>query len=100
MAEQLLNRAQVGAALQQVRRERVPQRVRTDAEPRAARRHVAPHQPIDAADGQPARRGSSRTAGRASRRLDAAAGVEPRRVRDERLAILQIRRESRRAVLC
>ena len=34
--EQLLNRAQVGAALQQVRRERVAQRVRTDAEARAA----------------------------------------------------------------
>ena len=34
VAEQLLNRAQVRAALQQVRRERVAQRVRADAQPR------------------------------------------------------------------
>ena len=33
VAEQLLDDAQVGAALQQVRREGVPQRVRTDAIP-------------------------------------------------------------------
>ena len=32
VAEQFLNRAQVGARLQQVRRERVPQRVRADAD--------------------------------------------------------------------
>ena len=43
--EQLLDRAQVGAALQQVRRERMAQRVRADA-PSAAR---SGDQPIDAA---------------------------------------------------
>ena len=53
VAEQLLNRAQVGAALQQVRRKRMAQRVRADAEPRAARGDVAADQPIDAADAQP-----------------------------------------------
>ena len=31
VAEEFLNRAQVGAALQQMRRERMPQRVRADA---------------------------------------------------------------------
>ena len=43
VAEQLLDRAQVRAALQQMRRERVPQRVRADADPRArtARRSAA-----------------------------------------------------------
>ena len=64
VAEQLLNRAQVGAALQQMRRERMPQRVRADAEPRARRRGVPAHQPIDAPHGQPRRRDSSRTADR------------------------------------
>ncbi len=63
VAEQLLNRAQIGAALEQVRRERVPQRVRADAEARAARRHVPPHQPVDAARRQPRRPDSSGTAG-------------------------------------
>ena len=41
VAEQLLDGPQVGAVLQQVRRERVPQRVRADAEARAAPGHVA-----------------------------------------------------------
>src|SRR5262249_3096878 len=43
VAEELLNRTQVGPAFQQMRGERVPQGVRADAESRAARRHVAPH---------------------------------------------------------
>ena len=38
--EQLLNAAQIAAALEQVRGKRVPQRVRADAEPRAAHRDV------------------------------------------------------------
>ena len=53
MAEQLLDRAQVGAALQQMGRERVAQRVGADAHARAALRDVAPQQAIDAAAGQP-----------------------------------------------
>ena len=53
VAEQLLDRAQVGAALQQMGRERVAQRVRADAHARAALRDVAPQQAIDAAAGQP-----------------------------------------------
>src|SRR5580765_4219700 len=48
VAEELLDGAQVGAALQEVRRERVPERVRADAEPRTGGRHVAPYEPIDA----------------------------------------------------
>ena len=52
MAEQLLNGAQVGAALQQVGRERVPERVRADAHARAARGNVAPHQAVHASDRQ------------------------------------------------
>ena len=64
VAEQLLDRAQVGAALQQMRRERVAERVRADAGARAARRDVAPHEPVDAPRGQPCPRGSSRTADR------------------------------------
>ena len=47
VAKQLLNRAQVGAALQQMRCEGVPERVRADAGPHAALRRVPPHQPID-----------------------------------------------------
>ena len=49
VAEQFLDRAQVGAALEQVRGKRVPQRVRADAEARAAQRDVAAHQPMHAA---------------------------------------------------
>src|SRR5262245_18655673 len=41
MTEQLLNRAQISASFEQVRRERVTERVRTDPEPRAARADVA-----------------------------------------------------------
>src|SRR6185436_14920931 len=50
--EQLLDRAQVCPALQQVRRERVPQRVRTDAEACAARGDVARHQSLHAASAE------------------------------------------------
>src|SRR5947207_14521424 len=53
VAEKLLNGAQIGAALQQVRRERMPQRVRTDPRARAARGDVTPHEAIDAAHGEP-----------------------------------------------
>ena len=52
MAEQFLDRPQVGAALQQMRGEGMPQGVRADAEPRAARRDIAPHEPVDAANGE------------------------------------------------
>src|SRR5918993_1762371 len=48
VAEQLLDRAQVGAALEQVRGKRVAQRVRADAEPGAALPHVLAHESIDA----------------------------------------------------
>ena len=53
MAEQFLNRPQVGAALQQMCGEGMPQGVGADAEPRAARRDMAPHEPVDAAYGEP-----------------------------------------------
>src|ERR1019366_7769353 len=53
VAEQLLDGAQVGAALEEMRRERVTQGVRTDAEPRAARRDVAPYETVHAPDGEP-----------------------------------------------
>ena len=46
--EQLLDRAQVGASLQQMRGERVAQRVRADAKACAARRDVAPNETLDA----------------------------------------------------
>ena len=52
VAEQLLDGPEIGAALQQVRRERMAQRVRADAGPLRAVRDVAPHQPIDAAAAQ------------------------------------------------
>lgn len=48
VAEQFLDRAQVGAALQQVRRKRMPQRMRRDAEARAARRDVLGNEALDA----------------------------------------------------
>lgn len=53
VAEQLLNRAKVRTALQQVCRKRMPQCVGTDAELGAALRHVPAQKPIDAAPGQP-----------------------------------------------
>src|SRR5437879_13926713 len=53
MAQQLLNRAQVGAPLQEVRREGVTQRVRADAHARTAGGDIAPDQSIDASDRQP-----------------------------------------------
>src|SRR4051812_14570396 len=53
VAEQFLNDAEIGPALQQVRRKRMAQRVRTDSQPRAARRDVLPHETIDAPHGQP-----------------------------------------------
>ena len=68
MAEQLLDRAQVGAALQQVRRERVPQRVRADAEAACCTpRRSARTSRSTLRAGQPRRRGSSRTAARRRR---------------------------------
>src|SRR5678816_3741363 len=48
VAEQFLDRAQVGTALEQMRREGVPQRVRADPEPRTAQTDVAGHQPLHA----------------------------------------------------
>src|SRR5215207_2865025 len=41
VAEELLDGPQIGALLQQVTRKRMPQRVRTDAEARAAARDVS-----------------------------------------------------------
>src|SRR5437899_2348100 len=53
VAEQLLNRPQVGAALQEMRRERVAQGVGADAQARAACGDMAPHQAVDAPHAQP-----------------------------------------------
>ena len=52
VTEELLDGAQVGASLQQVRGERMPQCVRTDAEPRAAGRDVTRHETLHAATGE------------------------------------------------
>jgi len=52
VAEQLLNRAQVGAALQQVGRERVTQRMRADARTGTACSDIAPNKAIDTAGRQ------------------------------------------------
>jgi hypothetical protein len=49
VAEQLLNGAEIGATLEQVRRKRVSEGMRTNPEPRAACRDVLPHQAVDAA---------------------------------------------------
>ena len=49
MTEQFLNHTQIRASFEQVRRERVSQCMRANPEPRAAGRHVLPHEPIDAA---------------------------------------------------
>ena len=51
--EQLLDRAQIGAALQQVRGEGMPERVRADAEARAAGRDVACDEALHAAPREP-----------------------------------------------
>src|SRR5262245_32829127 len=52
VAEQFLNRTKIGAALKQVRRERVAQRVRADTEPCAAGRHVTRHETLHASPRQ------------------------------------------------
>ena len=52
VSEQLLNRTQIRPCLQQVRRERMSQRMRADAESRAARRDVTRDQALDAATRQ------------------------------------------------
>ncbi len=54
MTEQLLNHAEIGAALQQVRRKRVAQRVRADPGSGARGRHVAADDAVDAAHGEAA----------------------------------------------
>src|SRR3990172_3606106 len=54
VSQQFLDRTQVGASAEQVRSEGMPQRVRADAEPRAALGDVPADQPVDAARGQPA----------------------------------------------
>ena len=53
VTQQLLDRAQIGAALEQMAGERVTQRVRADPEARAAPRDVARHETLHAAAGQP-----------------------------------------------
>src|SRR6185503_18392777 len=52
VAEQLLDRAQIGAALEQVRRKRMPQRVRADPEARAARGDISGDEPLHTPPGQ------------------------------------------------
>src|SRR5215208_1399869 len=52
VAEELLDRAQVSAAFEQVRRKRMPQGVRADPEPSATGRHVTCDQSLDAAASQ------------------------------------------------
>src|SRR5688572_19332042 len=53
VTEQLLDRTQVGASLQQVAGKGMPQRVRTDPEACAAARHVSRHQPLHTPTRQP-----------------------------------------------
>src|SRR5689334_243467 len=53
MPEQLLDGAQVGAALQEMRCERMPERMRTDAALGGEAIDVLPEQAIDAPPGQP-----------------------------------------------
>ena len=48
VAQQFLNHAQIGAGAEQMGRERVPQRVRTDALRHTRRLRIAAHDPIDA----------------------------------------------------
>ena len=52
VTEKFLNRAQVGATLQQMCGERVPQGVRADASTCTACSDIAPHEAIDAPHGQ------------------------------------------------
>ena len=52
--QQLLDRSQIRATFQQVRRKRVAQGVRADAQPGARLRHVAADDSIDATPGEPA----------------------------------------------
>ena len=52
VSEQLLNRAKIRTALQQMRRKRMPQRVRAHAGSHAARRRVPAHETVDAANGK------------------------------------------------
>ena len=52
MPEKFLDGAKIGAALEQVRGERVPQGVRADPEPRAAQADVARDQPLHAPAGK------------------------------------------------
>src|SRR5437773_9088172 len=54
VAEQLLDRAQVGAGAEEMSREGVAQRVRRRLGHRPAREHVALHEPCDAAAREPA----------------------------------------------
>src|SRR5687768_9625799 len=53
VAEQLLDGAQVGAALQEMRRERMTQRMRADAALSGELRHVFAQQTIDTAPREP-----------------------------------------------
>ena len=53
VAQQLLNHTQIGAALQQVGRKGMAQRMRTDVGERAEHRNVPAQQPIDAPPGEP-----------------------------------------------
>ena len=50
--EQLLNAAQIGAHVEQVRREAVPERMRVDVPLRPAGERVRPEKPRDASRGQ------------------------------------------------
>src|SRR5262245_54081370 len=52
MPEQLLNRAQIGARLQEMRGKGMTQRVWADPESRAAARNASRHQPLNASAGQ------------------------------------------------
>src|SRR5215472_7353688 len=86
VAEELLDRTQIGAALQQMRRKRVTQGVRAHTGPHAARRGIAAHEAIDTAHSES---GSAivdeERFGRAAR-TDACSFASA----NERLAILEI----------
>ena len=110
VAEQFLDAAHVGAALQQVRRKRVAQRVRRDAEPRAAERDVLAHQPVHAARREPLsavvdeqrmlRAPRCRPAGRALGRRDPARGPSSRGPRGTRESRRRRSASSARAAPC
>ena len=53
VAEQFLDGTEVGAGLQQVRGERVPQRMRADPSDERGLADVTPHDPVDAPRRQP-----------------------------------------------